>query len=79
MERVRLSKDAKTALRLLSVGAGRPADMSPLRYEAAVEELAAHGLARVARVEGGGVGGARLSRRGLQYYNANPALRNPVN
>lgn len=79
MEHIRLTRDAKAVMRLLSVDAGRPANMSPLRYAAAVEELAAHGLARAARVEGGGVEAARLTRRGLHYYNANPSLRNPVN
>lgn len=79
MEHIRLTRDAKTTLRHLSAGTGRPAEMSPLRYAAAVEELASLGLARAARREGGGIEAARLTRRGLHYYNANPSLRNPVN
>lgn len=79
MEHIRLTRDAKAVMRLLSVDAGWPANMSPLRYAAAVEELAALALDRAARVEGGSVEAARLMRRGLHYYNANPSLRNHVN
>ena len=78
MERIRLSKEEKQVLRLLSNGMGCP-DTYPFHiFAACVDSLERKGLAKGAWAEGHKLVNACITGRGKAYLLANPSLRNPV-
>lgn len=78
MERIRLSKQEKTVLRMLANGCGCPDTYPRHIFVAAVGSLEKKGLAQGAWTEGHTLEDARITRQGLAYLSQNPALRNPV-
>lgn len=75
MERIKLSKREKRVLRTLSKqGFGA---LSEFDFPS-VGNLERMGLARVARIEGGGLEGAALTTMGKEYLADNPQLHNPI-
>ena len=75
MERIKLSKREKRVLRTLSKQ-GFDA-LSEFDFPS-IGNLERMGLARAARIEGGGLEGAALTTMGKEYLADNPRLRNPI-
>lgn len=75
MKRIRLTKQEKHTLRVLSMqgfeGLGELESY-------AIRGLEAHGLVKGAYMEGGGVEDARLTNYGKAYLTDNPKLRNAI-
>ena len=78
MERIRLSKEEKQVLRLLSNGMGCPGTYPAHIFATCVESLERKGLAKVAWTEGHKIVDAHLTDSGNTYLSLNPSLRNPV-
>lgn len=79
MERIRLSKEEKTVLRLLAGGCGCPDTYPHHVFVSCVEKLEMKGLAKGAWTEGHNLETARITPQGKAYVSQNPDLRNPVN
>jgi len=79
MERIKLTKSEKVALRNVNNGRGGcvPIDMDARRYGRCVFRLQQLGLVQAQFEEGGTVVDARMSAFGLDYLAYNPHLRNP--
>lgn len=78
MKRIRLSKDEKTALRLLA-SVGWCPDTYPFhRFAGGVEGLQSKGFALAAWASGHELVSADLTTKGETYLALNPSLRNPV-
>lgn len=79
MERIRLTKDEKTALRNLALGEKHWSDGIDARKISLVfSSLEYHGLVRVAWGSGGEAVAAKLTIHGRAYLASNPKLRNPL-
>ena len=79
MERVKLSKDEKTVLRMVAAGQGAcPSEYPSHTFNASVRSLERNGLVKGAYDEGGSVADTRMTQYGRQYMAENPDLRNPV-
>jgi len=78
MERIRLSKNEKEVLRLVSLGDICPDTYPKHTFALCVRSLERKGLVKGAFIEGGDVEGARLTRNGRDYLIENPGLRNPI-
>lgn len=78
MERIRLSKDEKTVLRLLAGGCGCPDTYPRHVFVSCVERLEMKGLAKGAWTEGHNLEAACITPQGKAYMAQNPDLRNPV-
>lgn len=75
MERIKLSRREKQVLRTLSK---QGFDALSEFDNPALGNLERLGLVKTARIEGGGVEGARLTTMGKEYLMDNPHLYNPV-
>lgn len=79
MERIKLSKCEKNAIRILSTSSGWPVDTYPFhKFALGVEGLEQKGLARAAWASGHELVDAALTSRGEQYFALNPRLTNPI-
>lgn len=79
MERIRLTKQEKTVLRLLASGCNECPDAYPRHiFVSCIRSLEQKGLAKGAWQEGGEMEDARLTPFGREYLAENPSLRNPV-
>ena len=78
MERIFLSKEEKTVLRMLANGCGCPDTYPRHVFVSAVGSLEWKGLAQGAWTEGYDLDDARITRQGKVYLAQNPTLRNPV-
>ncbi len=80
MQRVKLSKNEKSVLRLLSNGANScPPSFPKDKFNDGAEDLEARRFAKCGRIEGGDVEHIRITQRGRQYISDYPTLRNPLN
>lgn len=80
MEKFRLSRGEKSALRSISLGMGcLPAGMDDDMFSVCAGSLERLGLVRVAWASGHVAVAAELTDAGAAYMLANPKLRNPVN
>lgn len=78
MERIKLSKNEKKVLLLVSSGNDCP-DSFPLHiFNGCVRSLERRGLVKVAYAEGGGVVDARLTSEGRVLLAENPKLSDPI-
>lgn len=79
MERVKLSKQAKTVLKSLRGGVvACPESMIQSDFNSGARELQHHGFTVCHEEENGNVEVARLTDKGKLYLEDNPALHNPV-
>ena len=78
MERIFLSKEEKTVLRMLANGCGCPDTYPRHVFVSAVGSLEWKGLAQGAWTEGYDLDDARITRQGKVYLAQNPTRRNPV-
>lgn len=80
MERIKLTKDQKKALRNIARGVGEfvPEGMTKRSYSNAARELARLDLAKTVHEEGGMLIDAHLTSYGEDYLTFNPSLTNPV-
>lgn len=79
MERIKLSKDEKKVLRLVSTGDNCPADFSKHIFNGCVKSLERKGLVKGAYISGGYVEAVRLTSEGRCYLSEYPNLNNPIN
>lgn len=79
MKEIRLSKNEKKVLLLISTGGDCPDSFPAHIFAGCVRSLEREGLVKGAYVEGGGVEAARLTSDGRVFLAENPKLRNPVN
>ncbi len=78
MQRIKLSKNEKTVLRLLMDGNEAEAvELCNKTY--AYVGLSDYKLVRCALIEGREIEAIKLTWRGQNYVNENPRLRNPIN
>lgn len=78
MERIRLSRQEKTVLRMLANRCGCPDTYPRHVFVSAVGSLEQKGLARGAWTEGHALEDVRITRQGMVYLSQNPTLQNPV-
>ena len=79
MERVKLSKQAKTALKSLRGGVvACPESMIQSDFNSGARELQSHGLAVCHEEENRNVEAVRLTDKGKLYLEDNPHLYNPI-
>ncbi len=78
MERIKLSKNEKKVLLLVSSGQDCPDSFPAHVFAGCVRTLEIKGLIKGAYVEGGGVEAARLTSYGRTFLAENPKLRNPL-
>lgn len=80
MERIKLTKDQKKALRNIARGVGEfvPEGMTKRSYSNTARELARLDLAKTVYEEGGVLIDAHLTSYGEDYLTFNPSLTNPV-
>lgn len=77
MERITLTDDAKTVLRLIAVGAtGCPKTMNFSGFNRGAIELQRNGLAICHQEENGNVEAVRITDYGRDYLASNPRLNN---
>lgn len=79
MERIKLTKEEKKVLLLISTGCDCPDSFPAHIFTGCVRSLERKGLVKGAYVEGGGVEAARLTSDGRVFLAENPKLRNPIN
>lgn len=80
MEKIKLTKDEKKVLRLLSKhGAASLDTIARSRARRALRSLEEKSLTKAAWIEGGDFEAVRLTRDGRDYLIENPKLRNPIN
>lgn len=79
MERIKLTKEEKKVLLLISTGYDCPDSFPAYIFTGCVRSLERKGLVKGAYVEGGGVEAARLTSDGRVFLAENPKLRNPIN
>ena len=79
MERIKLTKEEKKVLLLLSTGYDCPDSFPAHVFAGCVRTLELKGLVKGAYVERGGVEAARLTSDGRVFLAENPKLRNPIN
>ncbi len=78
MKRIRLTKDEKQALRLLTSVGWCPDTFPFHRFALGVEGLEEKGLAMAAWASGHELVSAEITTKGEVYLALNPSLRNPV-
>ena len=78
MGEIKLSKNEKKVLRLVSLGEDCPDSFPSHVFAGCVRSLERKGLVKGAYVEGGGVEAARLTPEGRLHLAENPKLWNPV-
>lgn len=78
MERIRLTKDEKTVLRLLFNGCGCPDTYPRHKFVSCVDSLERLGLAKGAWTEGHNLENACITPYGKAYMAFNPNLCNPI-
>lgn len=79
MKRIKLTKEEKKVLLLISTGCDCPDSFSAHIFTGCVRSLERKGLVKGAYVEGGGVEAAWLTSDGRVFLAENPKLRNPIN
>lgn len=79
MERIKLSKDEKKVLRLVSTGKNCPSDFSKHIFNGCVKSLERKGFVKGGYISGGEVEAVRLTSEGRCYLSEYPNLTNPVN
>lgn len=79
MERIKLTKEEKKVLLLISTGGDCPDSFPAHIFTGCVRSLERKGLVKGAYVEGGGVEAARLTSDGRVFLAENPKLRNSIN
>ena len=78
MERIRLTKEEKKVLLLISTGDDCPDSFPAHIFTGCVRSLERKGLVKGAYVERGGVEAVRLTSDGRMFLAENPKLKNPL-